>query len=612
MFESIIEQFQQARYDFRETANPQDPLIHLFDEWVDYYRLKWAIAHTLNPSSILEIGVRFGYSAAAFLNGSPDAHYVGIDLDSDQFGGVKGAIQWAEKITRSFNADFLINDTQKMQRFPGEIYDLIHVDGQQDGDGSFHDLELAFQQGRFVLVDGYFWTRQNFTSVSDFLLRYADLIEWYGVIPGYAGELLIKVSEHHLAQMSQHRSLPTASSLSIRQTYTTDYYTQDCGGYDSYKKFQGKKLEDPRLQAVAAIASAKQSGRLLDLGCGRGELTYFFAQRGFEVSAIDYSESAISLAKKCFEDEPNLQEKVQFYCDSVCTVQLSQSAYDLAVASDVIEHLSVEEVETLYQRVSQQLKPDGLFIVHTAPNLWSYQYDYPRKRKIAASVGAFLPAQPRTRYELLMHINEQSPRVMKRQLTHHFKHVLVWLADPSQPGGSLLKKFSKSEVRSAPSLFAIASHQPIDRAQIAAYLEMQPLPEVSAHQIELKVTQYPTKIVSNQEFSIEVELLNRSESVLNSFSPHPVHISYHWMDQQAQARVVTEGERTRLFPPLAQSSGMMLSPDRSSTSYQAQVWAPQKSGSYVLRVTLVQEAIRWFDAPPINLAQDIALVVHES
>src|SRR5437762_4333916 len=143
MLDSIRQLSLQSDYDFRETANPEDPLPDRFEQWVQYYRPKWAIARHLRPASILEIGVRFGYSAAAFLHGSPKARYLGVDLDTDDFGGVKGAIEWARKIVAPFQAEFLIADSQEMERFPGEIYDLIHVDGQQEGDGTFHDMELA-------------------------------------------------------------------------------------------------------------------------------------------------------------------------------------------------------------------------------------------------------------------------------------------------------------------------------------------------------------------------------------------------------------------------------------------------------------------------------------
>src|SRR5205814_10569899 len=129
MLDSIRELSLQSDYDFRETANPEDPLRDRFEEWVPYYRLKWAIARYLRPASILEIGVRFGYSAAAFLHGSPKARYLGVDLDTDDFGGVKGAIEWARKIVAPFQAELSVADSDKMERFPGETYDLAHADG---------------------------------------------------------------------------------------------------------------------------------------------------------------------------------------------------------------------------------------------------------------------------------------------------------------------------------------------------------------------------------------------------------------------------------------------------------------------------------------------------
>jgi len=98
MLDAIVSCSRTTNYDFRATACAQDPLTHLFADWVPYYKTKWAIARVLQPASILEIGVRYGYSAAAFLNACPGATYLGIDLDSDTFGGVKGAIQWARRI----------------------------------------------------------------------------------------------------------------------------------------------------------------------------------------------------------------------------------------------------------------------------------------------------------------------------------------------------------------------------------------------------------------------------------------------------------------------------------------------------------------------------------
>jgi hypothetical protein len=87
---NILELASASEYDFRHTASPGDPLKHLFNDWISHYRLKWAIARALKPQRILEIGVRFGYSAAAFLDACPNAAYLGIDNDSEMSGGQAG------------------------------------------------------------------------------------------------------------------------------------------------------------------------------------------------------------------------------------------------------------------------------------------------------------------------------------------------------------------------------------------------------------------------------------------------------------------------------------------------------------------------------------------
>jgi SAM-dependent methyltransferase len=597
MFEKIISFAQTTDYDFRQTACPRDPLRYLFAEWVGYYKMKWAISHQLKPASILEIGVRFGYSAAAFLHGHPEARYLGIDFDTDSYGGTKGAIKWAKKITRQFPADFIIGDSQAFDRLPGGVYDLIHIDGQQDGDATFHDLELAIKQARYVLVDGYLWSPLNFAAVNEFLFRYRDHFDFCGMIPGYGGELLVKVSDDVLKVGGDERGNGVLSSVDICPAYTVEYYLRDCAGFDVYKESGGKELIDPRLQAIASIASLKDNGRALDIGCGRGELTYYLAKRGFAVTAVDYSADAIALAEKCFDGEEELRSRVEFIQGDVSKMQF-QRQYDLVTASDVVEHLSPEELELLYKGVSAHLKPAGLFVVHTFPNLWYYKFGYPRRRRIAASVGAYLPAQPRSRYEMLMHINEQSPRVLKRQLTRNFQHVLVWFGDPHNPGGSLLETFGRDKLRTTEGLFSVASNSPIKKEQLKAVFQMKPLPALPSGEIKLAVREYPESVHAGTLFNLALEIENNSAFMLTSRPPHPVHIAYHWLDEMTSEPIVFEGQRSMLLPPLKPGSTEL---------YNARVKAPERTGYLVLRTTLVQEGIRWLDQAPTMILAEVRI-----
>jgi predicted O-methyltransferase YrrM len=597
MVEEILTLAAESTYDFRETAYPADPLRHLFLEWVSYYRMKWAIARVLQPKSILEIGVRFGYSALAFLNGSPSARFLGIDTDSTTFGGSTGAINWARKACRNYGAEFVVADSTKMERFPGERYDLIHVDGQQDEGGTMHDLIVASAQARYILVDGYFWSRPNFFSASEFLYRYRDYIEFYEVIPGYAGELLIKTKLQDLSTAHSY----VDSSMALRSAYTKDYYLLDCEGYDAFKRTLGATLEDPRLEAVAKLTGAGPITRALDLGCGRGELSLELARRGFEVTAIDYSEDAVKIAREAMNRSPTLASLISLQCDDVNVAEL-RGLYGIAVAADLIEHMKPVELDRLYQRTAEHLAKDGLFIVHTYPNLWYYKYEHLRRLKIARQIGAYLPTEPRTRYELLMHINEQSPRMLRRQLSKYFSHVLVWFGTPSRVGENLERKFSISEMRAAPDLFAVASHSPVSLGKLVAQMRMEALAKTDLAQIGLRVRAFPGAMQIRSQSKVSVELRNGTRKVLRSTAPYPVYLSYHWLGIDGKY-VIFEGERTALMPDAR---------SRSFSTYEMCVTAPDRPGTYLLRVTLVQERIQWFDQMPNGVYCDLRILCLES
>lgn len=586
MIEDILREAAVASFDFRQFANPTDPLVELFDEWVDYYRLKFAIAKVVQPKSILEIGVRFGYSARSFLEASPSAKFVGIDLDCDRFGGEPGALNWAQKILHGYNARFIVANSQKMQRFPEGSYDLVHVDGQQDGIGTFHDLRRAVAQAKWVLLDGYFWTRENFLNANDFLLKFKDVISYAFVIPGYAGDLLIRVRDTPSCSVPIVPISDANDSGNIRQFYDKAYYLKDCGGFQTFRRSEGKIIDDVRYVAMLELARLTRLRRALDLGCGRGEIAYQLALRGCEVTAVDYSSAAIELAKSCLEGETKeLKDRITYLCADAATLSLEQR-YDIALAGDLIEHLSPHEVTSLFANVASHLERDGLFIIHTYPNLWFYKYHHPRLRAAAAKLGAFVPAEPRTRYELLMHINEQSPAGLRRQLSHAFAYVRVWLGRPDSPGEGLVQKLNRTEVIAAPDIYAVASHSPID-VEAARRLFTQPvLADYVEKELSLHIAPWPQQLTIGQRYNLVVRITNKSAARISSLPPWPVNVSYHWCECPGGSIVMFEGLRTRL--PRAIEPGETL-------DVHATIRSPESPGEYQLSMTLVQEGCRWFD-----------------
>ena len=64
----------------------------------------------------------------------------------------------------------------------------------------------------------------------------------------------------------------------------------------------------------------------LDIGCGTGGLACYLAKRGFNVTAIDVSTTAINEAKK----QAALRGlKINFQAADLCREQLPQNAFDI-------------------------------------------------------------------------------------------------------------------------------------------------------------------------------------------------------------------------------------------------------------------------------------------
>ncbi len=84
--------------------------------------------------------------------------------------------------------------------------------------------------------------------------------------------------------------------------YNQDYYTSDCSGFKEFSKSSGKKLY-PRYLEVTKHLKIKKGMKILDIGCGRGELSFWAASHGATVIGVDYSKAAIKLAKNALKKQ---------------------------------------------------------------------------------------------------------------------------------------------------------------------------------------------------------------------------------------------------------------------------------------------------------------------
>jgi hypothetical protein len=141
-----------------------------------YYRVKYQLVvglHKKRPiRSIVEIGVRAGYSALAMLAAVPDATYLGIDADAGEWGGKAGYIGTARETLEGFQAEFLRADSQLLQDLPAH-YSLAHVDGDHSYEGALRDIRLCSHFADAMIIDDYDFIPQVRHAANEFAMNEA-------------------------------------------------------------------------------------------------------------------------------------------------------------------------------------------------------------------------------------------------------------------------------------------------------------------------------------------------------------------------------------------------------------------------------------------------------
>ena len=221
--------------------------------------------------------------------------------------------------------------------------------------------------------------------------------------------------------------------------YDEEYFLTSCEGYEEFIDSEGEHLSR-RLKHSFDIAEVTPNMRILDVGCGRGEILRHCIHLGVEAYGIDYAEVAAKMTRQVIErevDAENLQNvKSGVARSDAKKLPFPDNYFDRVLMYDVVEHLYPWELHNALLDVHRVLKPDGKFIMHTAPNRWYDQYAYPwvRRVRMALGQGAAYPKDPRaiTPANLEVHVNEQSPLSMYRTMRKAGFEGKVWLDSPPQ------------------------------------------------------------------------------------------------------------------------------------------------------------------------------------
>lgn len=234
--------------------------------------------------------------------------------------------------------------------------------------------------------------------------------------------------------------METKEKKSLPSTlYTEEYFLTSCEGYDVFLESEGRHLSR-RLKDAFTMANVQPGMRLLDVGCGRGEIIRHCMQMGVEAFGIDYAEVAALMTREVIAGEIQSNSKDQPSA-GVCRADAKflpfpNNYFDRVLLFDVVEHLYPWELRHALLDIRRVLRDDGRLIIHTAPNRWYDDYAYPLVRlfRHVMGEGKDYPKDPRaiTPANQEVHVNEQDIRSMNRYLKETGYIGKVWLDSPPQ------------------------------------------------------------------------------------------------------------------------------------------------------------------------------------
>ncbi len=123
-------------------------------------------------------------------------------------------------------------------------------------------------------------------------------------------------------------------------------------------------LRQEQADVLLRLSAESHPRRILDLGCGPGEIGERFLARfpGAAWTGVDEAPEVLERARARFEPHAGRTRLLQSPLQADWTEQ-APGPFDLAVAVQTVHHLETEEKRDLFARVLSVLRPGGLFLM---------------------------------------------------------------------------------------------------------------------------------------------------------------------------------------------------------------------------------------------------------
>ncbi len=124
------------------------------------------------------------------------------------------------------------------------------------------------------------------------------------------------------------------------------------------KKWKGRELESANnfAKRVCVFLKDKKAKTVLDLGSGKGKDSIYFFRKGYDVTALDFSEEALCGIKKCIPEIKCIKKDLS-------EIDFKNNSFDVIYAHLSLHYFDDKNTKKLFENIFKILKPGGYFFV---------------------------------------------------------------------------------------------------------------------------------------------------------------------------------------------------------------------------------------------------------
>lgn len=256
----------------------------------NYYEIYYAIAKYYAPKSILEIGVRYGYSLASMISGAASSikRVVGYDIDQYEKNSISIAEENVKKYLSGIDIEysFELKNSQNITSLNGQ-YDVTHIDGDHSYYGKLHDLNLALRHSKIIIVDDYTHLEDVRRAVVDWTSANKDYIKNTYLIDSIRGTFIIEIDMERLPENF-------SSSIVIDGIHCLPGDTD----ITSYVRHTGTLKWDKPFDFISKFIGSGSNRTMIDVGAYIGDSTKWFVDEGWVCHAFEPQKDAFECLSK--------------------------------------------------------------------------------------------------------------------------------------------------------------------------------------------------------------------------------------------------------------------------------------------------------------------------